>query len=219
MNRKLIYTCITDGYDLLKEPTIINSDWDYVCFHSGAIKLQQQNTVWQLVNIDGLTTDVNVRSQRKLKIFNEKIFKEYDLSIWVDGSITINTDLNLFVKYYHNDVFSLMQHPIRNCIYKEADAVLHYKKDTPEIVSKQIDRYFQESYPANNGMVQTGVMVRTHTSEVIDFCNEWWCEVKKGSHRDQLSFNYVLHHTPIEVNLFSSNILRCEFILSSHLKK
>lgn len=30
--RSVVYTCLTGGYDSLKEHRYIDNDWDYVCF-------------------------------------------------------------------------------------------------------------------------------------------------------------------------------------------
>ena len=32
MNRKVIYTCIVDGYDELRQPLAVDPDFDYICF-------------------------------------------------------------------------------------------------------------------------------------------------------------------------------------------
>ena len=36
MNRKVIFTCLTGGYDRLEQPVAVAPDWDYVCFMNGA---------------------------------------------------------------------------------------------------------------------------------------------------------------------------------------
>jgi hypothetical protein len=214
-NKKVIYTCITGGYDKLKEPTTISEGWDYICFYD-IMPEHSINTKWKLI----ATKRGNaVRTQRHCKIFNTKILKNYDLSVWVDGSILVNVDLNLFVDYFHKGSLTTMVHPTRYCVYEEAKACLYFKKDSEKVIDEQMERYFQEGYPAKNGMVQTGVIIRTHTREVKDFCFEWWQELQRGSIRDQLSFNYVLFHNPIPAHFISSKILQNEFILQSHLKK
>ena len=37
------------------------------------------------------------------------------------------------------------------------------KKDSREVIEKQITRYRAESYPKNAGMFETGVILRKHT--------------------------------------------------------
>ena len=66
------------------------------------------------------------------------------------------------------------------------------KKDTKEIVEPQMDRYRKEGFPEDYGLLQSNIMIRKHNeSNCIKFMEEWFNEVKNGSHRDQLSFNYV----------------------------
>ena len=87
--RKVIYTCITDGYDSLKEPIVKTEGWDYICFTDS--DLNYTGDTWKIVKI-GLTDD-KIRHQRKKKIYNEYIFDNYDLSVWCDGSMYINCNL------------------------------------------------------------------------------------------------------------------------------
>ena len=45
-------------------------------------------------------------------------------------------------------------------------------------------------------MVESNIIIRKHNErECIELMEEWWKEIKTNSHRDQLSFNYVLWKT------------------------
>ena len=56
----------------------------------------------------------------------------------------------------------------RNCIYDEAKAIFYLGnknnnwKDNPKIIENQINKYFKEGYPPNNGLIVSGVMFRKH---------------------------------------------------------
>ena len=88
----------------------------------------------------------------------------------------------------------------RNCIYEEYDAIMKLGqknggnyKDSPEIMYNQIKRYLNEGYPKNNGLATNPIILRNHNdSEVIKLMEDWWIEIKYGSRRDQLSFDYVV---------------------------
>ena len=55
-----------------------------------------------------------------------------------------------------------------------------------------MERYLSEGYPQNNGLAFTCVVVRKHNdSDTINLMENWWTEIKYGSKRDQLSFDYV----------------------------
>lgn len=210
MNKKVIYTCITGDYDVLKEPVIVTEGWDYICFTDQ--DLTSKN--WKIVKT-GKTAN-QVKEQRRKKIFNEYILSEYDESIWVDGSIYINCDLNTFKAKHFDTDFCLMNHPTRDCIYQEAYACIALNKDKKENILEQVEGYKSEGLPANEGMVATGIMYRRHTFKVIDFCKKWWGEVFEKSHRDQLSFNYIVWRERLPYSTFPFDVLKREFVITSH---
>lgn len=191
-NKKVIYTCITGGYDKIIEPKYVNYDFDYICFTDNP---KMASDVWEIRPLpketDGLS---QVKKQRYVKINPHKCLSEYDLSIWVDGNIELNGDLNKFLDNTLKDdcAIYIPKHPQRDCIYNEAEAVLSMKKDTIGNVIPQIDEYEKEGFPRNYGLVQSNIIVRKHNDkDCIKLMECWFDELKNKSHRDQLSFNYV----------------------------
>ena len=195
MNKKVVYTCITGGYDNLMEPKFITPGFDYVCFTDDVENTQSK--VWQIRPIpDELYNLSNVKKQRMVKINPHKYLSEYDESIWVDGSMMVIGDLNKFIDEYCRDKsISVLfrEHPARKCIYDEAETCLRMKKDTPENIKSQMDRYRKEGFPRKYGLVESNMIYRRHNNPYcIKLMETWAEEVRKGSHRDQLSFNYAL---------------------------
>ena len=195
-NRKVVYTCITGNYDTLKEPSKVNSDFDYVCFTDNSSMLSDVWNVRPLPReVDGLS---QVKKQRWVKLHPHKLFPDYDISIWVDGNILIRGDVGKLLKKYVVEECSVYvpKHPNRNCIYDEAEAVIRYGKDKAEIVNKQIERFKKEGFPRDNGLPQTNILVRRHNDAgCARLMDNWFKVLKDGSHRDQLSFNYALWKT------------------------
>lgn len=120
MNKVVVYTCITGGYDSLKQPKAVSANIDYICFtdrFSGVLG------AWKFVPVpDELKWLSNVKKQRVVKICPHRYLKEYDISIWVDGNISIIGNLNKFINQYDLNIkpFYTRVHPSRNCIYDEA---------------------------------------------------------------------------------------------------
>lgn len=193
-NKKVVYTCVTGGYDNIIDPKFINDDFDYICFTDN---LSLRSDIWTIkplpVETEGLS---QVKKQRYVKINAHKILKNYTLSIWVDGNVTIKGDLNTLIKKCGANgnkcsVF-VPKHPQRQCIYDEANVVLLMKKDKPENVKPQMERYKKEGFPTKYGLLQSNIMIRRHNDEkCIRLMECWYNELKNGSHRDQLSFNYA----------------------------
>lgn len=198
-----MYTAIIGKYDYLKEPKIVSEGFDYICFTDD---VTLKSKVWKIRLVNNNQGLDYSRLSKKIKILCTTFLKEYDLSIWIDGSISINCDLNIFLdKNYHGEDLVIMTHPERNCVYEEAKACIRIKKDNPTIINKQIEGYRQEGYPEGNGMVHACIMIRNHQSKNInEFMDRWWNEVYTKSKRDQLSFNYILWKHKLSINYCDS---------------
>ena len=195
-NKIVVYTCITGGYDNLIEPSVITSGVDYVCFTDNP---NLKSKAWKIRPIpDELLSYSKVKQQRGVKILAHRYLSDYDISIWVDGAVQVKGDIKEYLKELDLSKYSVFipEHPSRKCIYSEKDACVKIKKikgDEITLAEKQMNRYKNEGFPSNFGLVQTNVMIRRHNDM---YCNElmerWWNELKDYSHRDQLSFNYAL---------------------------
>lgn len=219
-NRKVIYTCIFGKYDDLKDPIVHNPNWDYICFTDQNFK----SKVWDVrrIPIDCLNEDKR-KVQRKMKILAHRYLKNYDVSIWIDGNMQLTIDPDEAVSLYAHNAFSLLAHPERICLYDELDACVRLGKDSAESMDVLRRKFKSEKYPVNNGMAQTGVMIRQHTDDSIHgFCEMWWSYVRDYSHRDQTVFNYTLWKFPNiakKIHLFSAQSLFTHFTLHHHKSK
>ena len=77
----------------------------------------------------------------------------------------------------------------------------------------QMDRYKKEGFPENYGLLQSNILLRKHNKQdCIKLMEEWFNEIKNGSHRDQLSFNYVSwKNKEINIVYMDSHIYKSEF--------
>jgi hypothetical protein len=157
--------------------------------------MKMESTVWDIRPLPKETEGLSqVKKQRYVKINPHLLLSDYDVSIWVDGNVTIKSNLNEFLSKFLRSDYSIYvpKHPARDCIYSESKAVVAMKKDTKANVTPQIERYKKEGFPKNYGLLQSNIMLRVHNNEdCIRFMEQWFEELKNGSHRDQLSFNYV----------------------------
>ena len=222
-NKRVIYTCITGDYDFLREPTYISDGFDYVCFTDNT---NFKSNVWIIKplpkEVEGLS---QIKKQRYVKINPHKVLSEYDLSIWVDGCVSIKGDLNKFIDQNIKSDCSIYvpKHPSRDCIYNEATVVIRMKKDNAENVNPQIEKYKNEGFPKKYGLLQSNILLRKHNeADCIKLMEDWFEELKNGSHRDQLSFNYASwKNKDIKVVYMDKFIYKSEFFLwnSAHSKK
>jgi hypothetical protein len=212
-NKKVVYTCITGDYDSLCNPKFLTDGFDYVCFTDNkTIK----SDVWDIRLLPKETEGLSqVKKQRFVKINPHLLLSEYDMSIWVDGNVTLKGDLNKFVKNVITSDCSVYvpKHPQRNCIYAEANAVVKMGKDKSDITRPQMERYRKEGFPEKYGLLQSNIILRKHNKpDCIKLMEDWFKELKDGSHRDQLSFNYASwKNIDVKVIYLDKNICKSEF--------
>ena len=201
--KKVIYTSIFGGYDQLPDPIYTPKGWDFICFTDSDIK----SNIWKIEKVPAIYED-STRNARKYKILPHRWFPDYEYSLWVDGNILIRDDINeLIPKYLQKVNLAVHDHnqnvlDPRDCVYKEAQIIFHFGKingnykDDPNTIKNQMNKYLNEEYPSNNSLAVTMQLLRRHNKkDCIKAMEQWWEEIKYGSKRDQLSFNYSMWKT------------------------
>ena len=187
------YTAIFGQYDTLKEPTIVTPGWKYVSFTDQDF----ESKVWEIRKI--IYTSTSQIAARYYKIMFHNGIDTED-SLWLDGSFTVNCDLNEFWNKNFNDKFNLtaVKHPWRDCIYEEATVCIEQHRVEAEVINKQISFYQEEGIKEHSGLIQSGILLRRKSEDVKSFCEKWWYQVDQYSLRDQLSFTYCMQKWPID---------------------
>ena len=183
-----VYTAIFGNYDILRDPEGYNPGCRYACFTDS----RQSSDIWQVVMQQRLMPTA-VRDARLRKILGHALINT-KYSIWLDGNLQLleKDPVKVVTQYLAVYDIALFAHCERDCIYQEAATNVLMHKAPAEDVNKQMVRYRLNGYPEHNGMVETSILIRRHTSEVIEFSRRWWAEIMQGTARDQLSFNYVI---------------------------
>lgn len=199
--RIAVYTCITDGYDNLIEPDKHYDGVDFICFTDEPEQLTSD--IWDIRPLpDGLSDLTKVKQQRHMKILPHRYLSDYEISIWIDGSIKVTGDIVDWSDKTLDDKHSVYipQHPTRSCVYVEGAVCKSIGKDAADVIDTQMERYRNDGYPQNNGLVQSNIILRRHNDvDCIALMESWWTELYNGSRRDQLSFNYALWKTGVNV--------------------
>ena len=211
--KKVIYTCISGNYDRLKEPQVLDPDFDYVCFTDQRF----DSPTWNMRPIpEELKNLSQVKRQRCIKLLPHKYLPEFDVSVWVDSNVDIKNSVRKYMEdnniNHENGYLFVGEHPRRKCIYEEAKECLRLKKDVAENVNPQMDDYRKEGMPENFGLPQTCILFRYHNDERAKLFGEaWFNEVKNRSHRDQLSFSYAAWKVGMDgIVYLPSTIFTCE---------
>lgn len=178
------------SYDYWCDPRIIEDDVDYHVFTDQQIT----SKVYQVHE-----TQRKPKIERLIKIKPWEFLPNYDRYIWIDANIHPRTKM----KDLPDADIICLEHPDRNCVYEEFKACVRLMKDDTQVMKRQVDRYREEGYPINAGMVQTGLLIRKPTDKVKKHAELWWHEVITGSRRDQLSFGYALAKSQEELSVYA----------------
>ena len=159
----------------------------------------------------------DVKKTRFIKSHPHLFFKNYSLSIYIDASYPLIGDLNEFLLRILEPNYNIycLEHYERDCIYKEIKEVVRVKREKKQIADIVEEKYKQENFPHDLGLIEGALIVRKHNSkECIYLMEQWWEQIKNYSHRDQLSFNYVLWKSGINIKYFSKNFANKYFRLA-----
>lgn len=203
MNKKVIYTVITNNYDTPNPVKKLNG-FDYILFTDNKDLTAQG---WDIRYTD--------KEQRHLKLYPFDELKDYDASIYVDGNIAILGNISHFITSANSD-FITYKHPIRDCFIKEHYECIKRNKAEPELIREQLIYNINKGLMPEQGMYQTGVMYRKHTDDVKAFCADWLNELKKFTHRDQLSIMTAVFNTGFKPHGIEWKLFNRYFRLDKH---
>ncbi|MFC2188728.1 class I SAM-dependent methyltransferase [Fulvivirgaceae bacterium LMO-SS25] len=193
------YTAIFGNWDGLLTPIYgdrLIKEADFFCFTDNPLL---QSDFFKIILVDRKFADTT-RENRYYKLLPHLILpNEYDFTLYIDGNIILKSKslIGDFEQIFNEDTkqIAMLSHPYRNCLYDEGIACIESKKDKVEIINSQLASYRKEGYPANNGLVAGTIIFRKSSMEVKMLGEAWWDQLRNGSKRDQLSFNYVVWKT------------------------
>ena len=227
MSKRIIYTSVFGGYDEVVEQS--SNGWDWKCF--------SEDTHTPIY-------EDNNRNAKRFKVLPHRYLKDYEYSVFIDGNMSVRGDLNELVDKYLVDsnvaFFSHSNNNLdgRNCAYDEAQTIfelgdknmkatpdrgiLNYK-DNPFVIEKQMNRYIDEGFPKNSGLITGMVILRRHNkADCIQTMEDWWTEIKYNSKRDQLSFNYCAWKNNLKFNYMKGDSRNNQYFYrstSAHIGK
>ena len=189
IGRLVVYTCITDGYDIPLE-----SSWALRCPHlcfTDAPRLR--SATWTRVPLQGGVDLDPVRRSRLPKLLPHRYLAPCDVSIWVDASVRLLVDpVALARRALEGGNLAIPKHPVRDCPFEEIEACVRQGKDAEPALRKQGQAYRDAGLPPHSGLWEAAVIVRRHAdARVIEVMEHWWREYLRGSRRDQVSLAFV----------------------------
>jgi len=200
MKKFVLYTAIFGKTGRFNIPKISIPDVDRFCYTDLDVKSHFYKV--REINLNRLD---KIRRQRWIKIcIPDEIFNNYEYSVYVDCKRPMSIDFNDLLSHMEvGSDFLTRRHRRRSCIYDEGEFCIKKKKDNKAFISKQLDFYRSENYPAHNGLHASGLLLRRHTQKLKEFSRMWWEQVWKYSYRDQISLPYVAWKYGMKISLCS----------------
>lgn len=212
---KVIYTAIFGPYEELKEPTVVTPGWDYICYTDQPF----ESKVWRVIHTPLYLNNPQFLARRHKILWHIlPEIKKYEFNMWIDASFTIACDLNEWWDRHFKAPFTCAKHPIRSCVYVEADICISHGRGNAIDIREQVLFYRSQGLPARNGVISSGILMRQNTLE--PFYDAWFSNTNKFSLRDQLSFAYTSWVWDVKPNLIDWDYReRKDFIFLTHFNR
>lgn len=193
--KRVVYTALTGGYDVLAQPAATDPRYDYVCFVE---KVGEPSIgVWQLREIPYANADVR-RLSRYPKMHPHELFPDYEYSVYVDANVVIRDQAfyDAVERCIDSGVLLAgLKHPFMDCAYEEClNVLIAQKESNVGAVCREYLFLSENGFPRKHGMYEANVILRRHHApEVIAQCQLWWELFLRFAPRDQLSYSFTLY--------------------------
>lgn len=203
MEKITIYTCITDGYDVLQQHYPVPDGFDLICFVPHGCKKSEAECGWKIKELPELELDAHMLS-RFPKLLPHKVLPD-GWSLWIDGNIRIlDGELYDICRRLQEKggAYAGIAHPFSDCAYAEALTCIKDRRDSLERLSKAVKFLRSKSYPEHAGLMENNIILRLHSNETIrKFDEMWWDCLQKYSRRDQILHGWCLRECGIKPEL------------------
>ena len=198
MNKKVIYTSITGGYDNLLQPLAVDPSFDYICFCDDFV--EDCIGVWQIRPLAFSEKGPVVRS-RWPKILPHKALSEYEYSLWIDANVQIldGSVYSVIDELIQKDVvLGNVPHPKRDCVYDELFYCYWWYKVRFVDVLRIHKSLKKKAFPRHYGLYENNLILRKHNDPgIVGLDEAWWVEFLKNPQRDQLTYMPTLRQRGI----------------------
>ena len=193
-----VYACITNGYDVAKEPLYLGEDTDYYLF-TDSIANNKKAWVEKPIDCSGYEREAN----RYYKFHPDIFEKDYDYAIYIDGNVTVVSDVTTLCSIAHKSKtgIAMHKHHARDCIYEEGKACKYYKRGNLENIKKQLDKMKNDGFPERFGLFEATVIVYDlKNPNAKKIAHEWWkMYYESNAKRDQIFFPYIIWKMGFEI--------------------
>lgn len=189
MNKLIVYTCVTGGYDSVSRPSALPEWADFLCFG------QDSPVTWQASD--------NTQLARYAKLNPHLVLPEgYDYCLWTDGNIDV-VDPAFFSKVEEmmagGVLYAGLHHPQRDDVYEESLRILQNDRESFCRLARLVKFLKKEGFPRHYGLDETNVILRRHNDpKVREFDELWWEMLRTWTNRDQMTQSWCFRKTGLQ---------------------
>jgi len=200
--RIAVYTVIIGRYDIIENPVFMPDNCDFFIVTDQDVP---ETCFWNKIPVNlkqfNLLDNSKVEVSRFYKMFPDKLFSDYQYSVYVDGNIKIMTDMTEFIQKMNPTGLKMHLHFRNDCVYTEIDRCLKIGKDSEILLDSHRKHLKEEGMPQKYGMLEAPIIVRQHHNPICKkIMGEWWNEFLNYSKRDQISLPFVLWRNNIQIH-------------------
>lgn len=171
--------------------THLKDDVTYIAFTNRKDLLSD---FWDVKYIDSIYESDRLMS-REIKWKPTKYLPDHTHSIWMDSQCYFKFEPKAIVEHFLQSNFhtAIHHHTDHRSAYIEGMVSSYvYKTDKPEIVNRQLERYFKEGLPYEYDHYETGILIRKNNEDSNKFSELVFKEIESNSIRDQISTPYAV---------------------------
>ena len=200
MEKIIVYTCITGGYDSLQQPYLPADGFEFICFVQKGARKQERVGAWKIEEIPYDWKDMTLLARSQKLNPHAVLPEDSHWSLWIDGNIRITDDsiYRICRDLQARDVkYAGIRHPFSDCPYEETVKCLRDRREKLGKLLKIVTFLRRNGLPEHSGLMETNVIFRKHDDEAVVAFDLWWWEcLVKYSNRDQLTHTFCLRDTP-----------------------
>ncbi len=209
MNKYVIYSVLTGGYENILQPIVVDKRFDYVLFSNDYN--EEVIGVWKIRPIPHVVNKSdNKRLSRYPKSHPEIMLPEYKASLYIDANIQIADKwvYERFIELAENNVSHAGVKLLvtgRDDIYRHAYDMCFVRAENDMNAINQCHALYKKGFPEHWGLYENNIIFRTHTELMKKVDEEWWWWITNYSFRDQFSYMYCLWKYGIRQVFFLPN--------------
>jgi hypothetical protein len=204
------------GYDTVRDPLVFPDNVDYYLITDSQTEVRK----WNLLDPSGILPKEltsPAEKNRWCRMHPHLIFPDHDVSIYVDSSTLITSDLTPLTKDLSVFPMQLFAHKDRDCVYQELTACA-IKGKMPFRAAEQQKRYLSGlGVPRHGGLLETPVVVQDlHSAEAAEVAETWWKEYLRFPYRDQpalVSALWKLGIAPGKASMLGKDLRNCDLFV------